>query len=67
MNDTSQLPDAPDRLARSLHEASIMFSLNLVGEQLIKDLAKLYRLKAAGNPIEIPSTVTIKDVVVRLS
>ena len=49
------------------HLESIRLSLRLVEEALLNDLAKLYRLKAAGQPVEIPTEITIKDVVVRLS
>ena len=53
--------------ARRNHLDAIRMSLLLVEDALLDDLAKLYRLKAAGQPVEIPTEVTVKDVLVRLS
>ena len=53
--------------ARRNHLEAIRMSLLLVEDALLDDLAKLYRLKAAGQPVEIPLEVTVKDVLVRLS
>lgn len=53
--------------AHHLHGVSISQSLDLVRCTLIDDLAKLYRLKSAGQPVQIPTEVTVKDVVIRLS
>jgi len=53
--------------ARFWHGTEIGESLERVRVTLINDLAKLYRLKAAGQPVEIPTEITVKDVVVRLS
>jgi hypothetical protein len=53
--------------ARLHHLEAIRMSLLLVEDALLNDLAKLYRLKAAGQPVEIPNEITVKDVVVRLS
>lgn len=59
--------DQPLYTACRNHLEPIRLSLGLVEEALLNDLAKLYRLKAAGQPLEIPTEVTIKDVLVRLS
>ena len=53
--------------ARRNHLEAIRLSLIPVEDALIADLAKLYRLKTVGQPVEIPTEVTIKDVVIRLS
>ena len=59
--------DQPLYTARRNHLESIRQSFLLVEDALLSDLAKLYRLKAAGQPVQIPTEVIIKDVVVRLS
>ena len=59
--------DQPLYSARRHHSEAIRVSLSLVEETLLNDLAKLYRLKAAGQPVEIPTEIIVKDVVVRLS
>ena len=64
-------PDAPASdfsfHAHHLHGIAISQSLDLVRHALIADLAKLYRLKSNGQPVEIPTEITVKDVVIRLS
>ena len=67
MMSTDTFPSPTIRLADSFHGLAIDRSLQRVKDQLIKDLAKLYQLKAAGQPVEIPQEIVIKDVVVRIS
>lgn len=67
---TSNAPVGEDQSLYSAcrnHLEPIRLSLRLVEEALLNDLAKLYRLKAMGQPVEIPTEVTVKDVVVRLN
>lgn len=67
---TSDAPPGADPhlyTARRNHLESIRNSFLLVEDALLADLAKLYRLKAAGQPVEIPNEITVKDVVVQLS
>lgn len=52
---------------QNLHGIAISQSLDLVRHALIADLAKMYRLQARGQPILIPTEVTVKDVVIRLN
>lgn len=64
-------PDAPASdfffHAHHLHGIAISQSLDLVRHALIADLAKLYRLKSKGQPVEIPAEITVKDVAIRLN
>ena len=68
-----QSPDTPVGSEQALYTArrnhleAIRLSLGLVEDALLNDLAKLYRLRAAGQLVEIPTEITVKDVVVRLN
>ena len=59
--------DAADEHALSQHGPAIDATLAIVRARLLTDLAKLYRLRISGKNIPIPTEITVKDVVVRLS
>ena len=67
MDPTDNVIQFPSPDALGNHAGAIRESLLLVENTILKDLIKLYRLKAAGQPVEIPTEIIVKDVVVRLS
>lgn len=53
--------------ARQNHGANVYAAYEMSREVLMRDLANVYRLRLLGKPVPVPSSVTIKDLVVPLS
>lgn len=66
-NESDLLRDESEFRVRRDHAAAIYAAIREATDRVVRELGVLYRLRDRGKVVPIPESITIKDVVVRLT